>query len=218
MNRKLVTPLGTAAWSAVVTPRENRFNGRPEWVLGLEVDEAAITDLLQQLEQLIATAAQRDPAFANRAALDHPIKPSTKKDQMGNQIPVPGKVVINAKRAAQRMSQGQATPNQPPILYDALGQLAQGVVDVPHGSKVKMIVEAYSYNKAGRVGIGLDLCGVQIGQLAENMPELSPIEGMDAPVPPVGVPAIAPPPVAAAPAWQPAAPAPVAAPPAQWPW
>jgi hypothetical protein len=127
-------------------------------------------------------------------------------------------VVINAKRAAQRMFQGQATPNQAPILYDALAQLAQNVIEVPPGSICKMIVEAYHYNKAGQVGIGLDLCGVQIAQLAENMPELTPIEGMDAPVPPVGMPAIAPPPVAAAPAWQPAAPAPVAAPPAQLPW
>jgi hypothetical protein len=51
---------------------------------------------------------------------------------------------------------------------------------------------------------------VQIGQLAENMPELTPIEGMD-PVMPAGMPALAPPPAApAAPAWgvPPAAPAP----------
>jgi len=217
MNRKIVTPLGTAAWSAVVTPRENRASGRLEWSLGLVVDEAAITDLLQQLEEIISGAAQRDPAFANRAGLHYPIKPSMKKDQAGNKQPEPGKVVINAKRAAQRIYQGQAQPNQPPILYDALGQPAQGVIEVPPGSKVKMIVECYHYNKAGQVGIGLDLCGVQIGQLAENMPELTPIEGIDLPIPPVGMPAIAAPPVGGAPAWHAAAP-PVAAPPAQPSW
>ena len=218
MNRKLVTPLGTAAWSAVVAPRENRASGRLEWSLGLVVEETAITELLQQLEQIITTAAQRDPAFTNRAGLHYPIKPSMKKDQMGNKQPEPGKVVINAKRAAQRMVNGQPSPNQAPIIYDAMGQLAQNVIEVPPGSKVKMIVEAYSYNKAGQVGIGLDLCGVQIGQLAENMPELAPIEGMDAPVPPAGMPAVAPPPMTAAPAWQPAAPAPIAAPPTQMPF
>jgi hypothetical protein len=210
LNRKIVTPLGTAAWSAVVTPRENRASGRLEWSLGLVVDEAAITELLQTLEQVINNAAQRDAAFTNRAGLHYPIKASMKKDQMGNKTPEPGKVVINAKRAAQRIFQGQTTPNSAPILYDAMGLLAKDVIEVPPGSKVKMIVEAYSYNKAGQVGIGLDLCGVQIGQLAENMPELTSIEGMD-PVMPAGMPALAPPPAApAAPAWgvPPAAPAP----------
>jgi hypothetical protein len=214
MNRKLVTPLGTAKWSDVVTPRKNRFNDRLEWAMGLAVDEASVAGLLQAIAQVVANAAQRDPAFS-QPGLIYPYKPSETKDAAGNKIPEPGKVLIQAKRAAQRMINGQASPNQSPIIYDALGQLAQNVLEVPPGSKCKMIVEVFSYNKAGNAGIGLDLCGVQIGQLAENMPELSPIEGMDAPMPPVGMPAIAPPPVTAAPAWQPA---PVAAPPAQPSW
>jgi hypothetical protein len=218
MSRKLVSPLGTAAWSAVVAPRLNDMNGRHEWSLGLVCDEQQATPLLQHLEQLKAEAVAKDPSLQHGEWF-MPVKASMKKQLDGSKTPDYGKVVLSFKRSTERIFGGQPQQNDPPKLYDAFGQPTTGITSVPPGSTIKAIFRAYTWAKAGKKGVSLDLEGVQVGQLAEDMPDLEPIdvigavdEFAGAPVaaaaPPVAPPPIAPPaPVAPAYPPQPVAPA-----------
>jgi hypothetical protein len=221
MSRKLVSPLGTAAWSSVVAPRLNEMNGRHEWSLGLICDEEQAMPLLQHLEQLKVDAVARDPQLANGEWF-MPVKASMKKQLDGSKTPDYGKVVLSFKRSTERIIGGQPQQNEPPKLYDSIGQPTTGISSVPPGSTIKVIFRAYTWAKAGKKGVSLDLEGVQVGQLAEDMPDLEPIavagfadDFATAPVAAapaaVAAPPIAPPPVApVAPACPPRPVAPVA--------
>jgi hypothetical protein len=141
---------------------------------------------------------------------------------MAAKTPDYGKVVLSFKRSTERIIGGQPQQNEPPKLYDSIGQPTTGISSVPPGSTIKVIFRAYTWAKAGKKGVSLDLEGVQVGQLAEDMPDLEPIavagfadDFATAPVAAapaaVAAPPIAPPPVApVAPACPPRPVAPVA--------
>lgn len=179
MGKKYVSPLGTVAWSAVITPREN-LSKRLEYSLGLVVNSNETEAILGQIQQLLAAAAQSNPKFTQTEGLQLPIKASYEKDEAGNKISQPDKTVLSFKRGAYRRARngGTETPNDKPRLIDCFGKpYTQAITDVPSGSTVKVIYEPYTYDVAGNHGVGFDLCGVQIAELAEDFPELGAIEG-----------------------------------------
>ena len=83
------------------------------------------------------------------------------------------------KRKVERKMRGEIIRNNPPLVFDSLGQKVPNPPRMGGGSKVKVIYQAYAYDMASKQGVQFQLMGVQIVELKLAASEIvmAPVEG-----------------------------------------
>jgi hypothetical protein len=175
---KSVSPLGRFVFGALNQPRTNNF-GKTEWSCGLQLSTEEGEPLLTAIEQTLAAKRKGDPRFPQKNDnLRMPYRPSRSKDESGEYIVDPNKMIWVFNRNYEIKRNGEPTRNTPPLIYDSTGRLVEDLGHVGFGSMIKVVYDIYCYSQpGGNGGVKLDLLGFQIASLKENVEELAPIEG-----------------------------------------
>jgi hypothetical protein len=171
------TPIGRLAWSHIVDPAMSLSN-KPEWSAGLVLAEADSLPLMELVNKTIEDERKKNPVFPRtNDLLIFPYGPSMKKNEAGVKEREPGMLVWKFKRPCQINKKATGlTDNSPPLLFDSMGRPVK-LPEVPSGSEGKMVFQPYPYNKAGNIGIGLQISGFQIVKLEKRAIELEAVEG-----------------------------------------
>lgn len=169
------TPTGKAAWIYVEEPRQNRFDEtKSEWSLGLELPDAEVEPIFGVVEQVLTDKRKSDPKFPkSNSDLSLPFGPAKEPtDVKGEYKAKPGFMTFKFKRNAMRKLRGELRTNTPPRILDAMGRdiPKDSGISVGSGSMIKVFYTPFVYTK-GRVGVALQLEGIQIIELKENKAE-----------------------------------------------
>ena len=178
MANNISTDVQEIAFAFLSEPREN-LSGGLEWNVGLNVPVAA----MQQFEDA-ALAEIEDKQKAGKfpkptpKGWHTPWKDSYKKAEDGSKIKVDDHNLVVFKRKVERKFRGETVRNNPPIIFDSLGQKVPNPPRLGNGSKIKVIYQPFAYDTAVK-GVQFQLMGVQIVELKAPASEIAmaPVEG-----------------------------------------
>ena len=172
------TDIQEIAFSYVIEPREN-LGGNLEWTVGLNVPNEDMQQFMDAFdaEVIEKQKANRFPTPTPKS-LNTPWKDSYKKEEDGSKTLVETHKLVVFKRKVQRKMRGEMVRNNPPVIFDSLGQKVPNVPAIGGGSKVKVIYQPYAYDTAVK-GVQFQLLGLQIVELKAAASEVSvaPVEG-----------------------------------------
>lgn len=172
------TDVQEVAFAFVTEPREN-LSGALEWNVGLNVPNESLQQFMDAFDAEIADK-QKAGKFPKPTPgnLNTPWKDSYKKDEDGTKILVDTHKLVIFKRKVERKVRGELTRNNPPTIFDSLGQRVPNPPRVGSGSKVKVIYQPYAYDTAVK-GVQFQLMGLQIVELKAVASEIvmAPVEG-----------------------------------------
>ena len=173
------TDIQEVAFAYLNEPRENL--GRSlEWTVGLNVPNKDVEQFLAACDAEIADK-QKVGRFPKPTptGLKTPIKDSYKKEEDGTKTLVDTHKLVVFKRKVERKLRGEIVRNNPPLVFDSLGQKVPNPPRFGGGSKVKVIYQPYAYDTASMVGVQFQLMGLQIVELKLAASEIvmAPVEG-----------------------------------------
>ena len=172
------TDVQEVAFAFVTEPREN-LSGALEWNVGLNVPNESLQQFMDAFDAEIADK-QKAGKFPKPTPgnLNTPWKDSYKKDEDGTKTLVDTHKLVIFKRRVERKMRGEIVRNNPPIIFDSLGQKVPNPPRVGSGSKVKVIYQPYAYDTAVK-GVQFQLMGLQIVELKAAASEITmaPVEG-----------------------------------------
>lgn len=163
-----MSPIGEVAWSSVATPRESLTPGKKHFDIAIELSEDEIAEADNICADLIEEARKADPRFPKDDAklfLPVAVARGPKKADGSPGDPVPGRFLLKAKINEVKRDGSLSTP---PRLVDALGQSIAPRVNPGPRSKVRILVDFFTFNTAGTAGVGAGLRGIQIAKLQEE--------------------------------------------------
>lgn len=170
MAQQFKTVIGRVVFGNMIEAVTSEY-GKTEWVLGFVVDEPGVNQMMNYMEDEVASYRSRkaeNSKFPALSAVKTGIKPSEKKSEDGTKEPDEGNFLCIFKRQTSwKSKQGDVNKNNPPKMYDSVGRLIDAI-DVPRGSKGLVVYEHSIYNNPGNKGVSLRLVGFQIAELAEG--------------------------------------------------
>ena len=173
------TDIQEVAFAYLNEPREN-LSKALEWTVGLNVPNEDVDQFLAVCDAEIADK-QKAGKFPKPTpgGLKTPIKESYKKDEDGGKILVETHKLVVFKRKVERKLRGEIVRNNPPLVFDSLGQKVPNPPRMGSGSKVKVIYQPYAYDTATMKGVQFQLMGLQIVELKLAASEIvmAPVEG-----------------------------------------
>ena len=173
------TDIQEIAFAYLLEPREN-LSKDLEWNVGLNVPNEDIVQFLDACDAEIADKqkAGRFPKPAPKS-YNTPIKDSYKKEEDGTKTLVDTHKLVVFKRKVSRKVRGEIIRNNPPIVFDSLGDRVPNPPRMGSGSKVKVIYQPYAYDTASQQGVQFQLMGLQIVELKLAASEIvvAPVEG-----------------------------------------
>ena len=178
MPSNISTDIQEVAFAYLTEPREN-LSGVLEWTIGLNVPAAS----MQQFEDVVLEEIA-DKQKAGRfpkptpQSLNYPWRDSMKKEEDGTKVKVDGYNLVVFKRKVERKMRGEIVRNNPPLIFDSLGQKPANPPRLGGGSKVKVIYQPFAYDTVQK-GVTFQLLGVQIVELKAPASEIvmAPVEG-----------------------------------------
>ena len=172
------TTVQEIAFAYVTEPREN-LSGNYEWTVGLNVPNEDLSQFMDAFDEEIKDK-QKQGRFPKPTpdGLNTPWKNSYKKEDDGTKTLVDTHKLVVFKRKVERKVRGEIVRNNPPIIFDSLGQKVPNPPQLGGGSKVKVIYQPYAYDTAVK-GVQFQLMGLQIVELKAPPTEMSvaPVEG-----------------------------------------
>ena len=178
MANNISTDVQEVAFAYLSEPREN-LSGALEWNVALNVPVTAMQQFEDAALEEIADKqkAGRSPKPTPKG-WNTPWKDSYKKEEDGTKITVDDHNLVIFKRKVERKRRGEIVRNNPPVIFDSLGQKVPNPPKLGSGSKVKVIYNAFAYDTAVK-GVQFQLVGLQIVELKAAASEISvaPVEG-----------------------------------------
>ena len=172
------TDVQEIAFAFLSEPREN-LSGALEWNIGLNVPNESLSQFMDACDNEIADK-QKAGRFPKPTpdGWNTPWKDSYKKEEDGSKTLVDTHKLVMFKRKVERKMRGETVRNNPPVIFDSLGQKVPNPPRLGSGSKVKVIYQPYAYDTAVK-GVQFQLMGLQIVELKAPPSELSvaPVEG-----------------------------------------
>ena len=172
------TDVQEVAFAYLSEPREN-LSGALEWNIGLNVPNESLSQFMDACDNEIADK-QKAGRFPKPTpdGWNTPWKDSYKKEEDGSKTLVDTHKLVMFKRKVERKMRGETVRNNPPVIFDSLGQKVPNPPRLGSGSKVKVIYQPYAYDTAVK-GVQFQLMGLQIVELKAPPSELSvaPVEG-----------------------------------------
>jgi hypothetical protein len=178
MANNISTDVQEVAFAYLSEPREN-LSGALEWNVGLNVP---ITSMQQFEDAALEEIADKQKAGRfpkpTPSGWNTPWKDSYKKEEDGTKTKVDDHNLVVFKRKVERKMRGEIVRNNPPVIFDSLGQKVPNPPKLGSGSKVKVIYNAFAYDTAVK-GVQFQLVGLQIVELKAAASEISvaPVEG-----------------------------------------
>lgn len=170
-NPRFTTPVGIASWPRVVVP-DTKYVKTGEWSTKITCapDDEGVPEFLAYLDREVEKAVAEMKAEFPKAAKQ--IKPAAayrnEVDKEGNET---GRIEFGAKRPCQitRKSDEKVFKLNPPVLFDAAGNVIKKDIKLGAGSKIRVNFEHYPYiiQKDKEVGISRRLLAVQVIELVE---------------------------------------------------
>ena len=178
---KHVTSIGRIAFNSLVTPRTSDF-GKTSWDVGMVFTEKDSQSIFQAIEdelQRFRDTNRSGKDLPDNSKLKMPWRQSVQQNADGEKVPVDGEFLWVFKRPISYPDRrnGGEMKNTPPLIYDAIGKIVEGMTEVPNQTTGKAIYEVGIYNRMGNSGVTMRLVGFQIAQLGEAGLDLAPIEG-----------------------------------------
>ena len=172
------TDVQEVAFAYLTEPREN-LSGALEWNIGLNVPNESLDQFMTACDEEIISK-QKAGKFPKPTpdGWNTPWKDSYKKEEDGSKTLVDTHKLVIFKRKVERKMRGEIVRNNPPIIFDSLGQKVPNPPRIGSGSKVKVIYQPYAYDTAVK-GVQFQLMGLQIVELKAPPSELAvaPVEG-----------------------------------------
>ena len=172
------TDVQEVAFAYLSEPREN-LSGALEWNIGLNVPNESLSQFMDACDAEIKDK-QKAGKFPKPTpdGWNTPWKDSYKKEEDGSKTLVDTHKLVMFKRKVERKMRGETVRNNPPVIFDSLGQKVANPPRLGSGSKVKVIYQPYAYDTAVK-GVQFQLMGLQIVELKAPPSELSvaPVEG-----------------------------------------
>ena len=181
MGAKHLSPIGTMVFGNVVEARMNDY-GNAEWGCGLRLTEQESSAMLKVVEEQLAERRKTDPKFpATNEGLKFPFRAAKEKNEAGEWVQgLTTDLLWTINRKTVRKDRtGQEVKNSPPTIYDSNGTIVTDMPEVGFGSKIKVVYDAYIYNRPGNAGVKFELIGIQVVELKEAAApiEIPAIEG-----------------------------------------
>ena len=178
---KHVTSIGRIAFNSLVTPRTSDY-GKTSWDVGMVLTEKDSQSIFQAIEdeiQRFRDTNRNGKDLPDNSKLKMPWRQSVQQNADGEKVPVDGEFLWVFKRPISYPDRrnGGEMKNTPPLIYDAMGKIVDGMTEVPNQTTGKAIYEVGVYNRMGNSGVTMRLVGFQIAQLGEAGLDLAPIEG-----------------------------------------
>jgi hypothetical protein len=179
-RQKRITPVGRFVYGALIEPRTTDF-GKTEWLAAVVLSEADSEPLFAAIEEVLAAKRADNSKFpADNSKLRMPFRPSEKKNEAGEKELVEGEFLWTFTRRLERKGrEGETVRNTPPVIYDSLGNVITGKLNMIGGGTMgKAVYEMYVYDAPANKGVSLQLVGFQISELSVAPEQkLDPIEG-----------------------------------------
>ena len=171
------TDVQEVAFAYISEPREN-LSGNSNGTLLSTFLLPRCSSLKTLLSLRSKTSRRLDASQAHPFRLEHPWKDSYKKEEDGTKTKVDDHNLVVFKRKVERKMRGEIVRNNPPVIFDSLGQKVPNPPKLGSGSKVKVIYQPYAYDTAVK-GVQFQLMGLQIVELKAAASEISvaPVEG-----------------------------------------
>lgn len=179
-RQKHLTPIGRHVYGALLEPRTTSF-GKTEWMSALVLNDADSEPLFAVIEELLAAKRNENSKFpTDNSKLKLPFRPSERKNEAGEREAVEGEWLWSFVRRLERKGrEGETVRNTPPTIYDSLGNVVTGKLNMIGGGTMgKVVFESFVYDSPANKGVSFQLCGFQISELmVAPEQKLDPIEG-----------------------------------------
>lgn len=179
---KHVTSIARVAFNSIINPRTSDF-GKTSWDVGVVLTEKDSQSIFQAIEDEInrfRDANAKGKELPSNDKLKMPWRQSVRQNEDGEKVPVEGEFLWVFKRPVSYPDRrnGGEMKNTPPLIYDSMGKIVDGLQEVPNQTTGKVVYEVGIYNRMGNSGITLRLVGFQIAEMgAGSGVDLTPIEG-----------------------------------------
>lgn len=179
---KHVTSVARIAFNSIINPRTSDF-GKTSWDVGVVLTEKDSQSIFQAIEDEITRYRDtnaKGKELPNNDKLKMPWRQSVRQNEDGEKVPVEGEFLWVFKRPVSYPDRrnGGETKNTPPLIYDSMGKIVDGLEEVPNQTTGKVVYEVGIYNRMGNSGITLRFVGFQIAEMgAGSGVDLTPIEG-----------------------------------------
>jgi len=179
---KHVTSIARVAFNSIINPRTSDF-GKTSWDVGVVLTEKDSQSIFQAIEDEInrfRDANAKGKELPSNDKLKMPWRQSVRQNEDGEKVPVEGEFLWVFKRPVSYPDRrnGGEMKNTPPLIYDSMGKIVDGLQEVPNQTTGKVVYEVGIYNRMGNSGVTLRLVGFQIAEMgAGSGVDLTPIEG-----------------------------------------
>ena len=179
---KHVTSIARVAFNSIINPRTSDF-GKTSWDVGVVLTEKDYQSIFQAIKDEInrfRDANAKGKELPSNDKLKMPWRQSVRQNEDGEKVPVEGEFLWVFKRPVSYPDRrnGGEMKNTPPLIYDSMGKIVDGLQEVPNQTTGKVVYEVGIYNRMGNSGVTLRLVGFQIAEMgAGSGVDLTPIEG-----------------------------------------
>jgi hypothetical protein len=179
---KHVTSIARVAFNSIINPRTSDF-GKTSWDVGVVLTEKDSQSIFQAIEDEVTRYRDtnaKGKELPSNDKLKMPWRQSVRQNEDGEKVPVEGEFLWVFKRPVSYPDRrnGGEMKNTPPLIYDSMGKIVDGLQEVPNQTTGKVVYEVGIYNRMGNSGVTLRLVGFQIAEMgAGSGVDLTPIEG-----------------------------------------